>query len=107
MSQGYKFASNEYRLFPVRFQLNFCEALARDVTGMQNTLLCGNFTGCPFVKVSRDCVIHSEDKTVSRTKDQISLSLKALVYHDIKYLAYVLSDIRLKETRWQLYFKVK
>ncbi|KAF2897720.1 hypothetical protein ILUMI_08456, partial [Ignelater luminosus] len=48
--QTYKFASNEYRLFPIRFQLNFCEAFNRNVAGFHSLTRCGNFTGCPFLK---------------------------------------------------------
>ncbi|KAF2894314.1 hypothetical protein ILUMI_11862, partial [Ignelater luminosus] len=48
--QSYKFASNEYRLFPMRMQLNVCEAIDEDVVGLKSLTKCGNFTGCPFFK---------------------------------------------------------
>ncbi|KAF2885076.1 hypothetical protein ILUMI_21079 [Ignelater luminosus] len=49
--QMYRFASNEYRLFPVRLELNFCEAIKANVAGIEGITHCGNFTGCPFIKV--------------------------------------------------------
>ncbi|KAF2888010.1 hypothetical protein ILUMI_18163 [Ignelater luminosus] len=48
--QTYKFASNEYRLFPIRFQVNFCEAFNKNAIGLQGVKRCGNFTGCPLSK---------------------------------------------------------
>ncbi|KAF2894423.1 hypothetical protein ILUMI_11751 [Ignelater luminosus] len=49
MVQMYRFASNEYRLFPVRFQDKFCKFLEENVAGFQRLLNCGNFVGCPVV----------------------------------------------------------
>ncbi|KAF2887567.1 hypothetical protein ILUMI_18606 [Ignelater luminosus] len=37
--QAYKFASNEYRLFPMRLQLNACEAINKDVAGLKGYFL--------------------------------------------------------------------
>ncbi|KAF2891819.1 hypothetical protein ILUMI_14354, partial [Ignelater luminosus] len=48
--QAYRFASNEYRLFPIRLQLNVCDAIKGNVIGLGNVIHCGNFTGCPFSK---------------------------------------------------------
>ncbi|KAF2902472.1 hypothetical protein ILUMI_03712, partial [Ignelater luminosus] len=50
VTQAYKFASNEYRLFPLRLQLNACEAINGNVVGLKDLTRCGNFTGCPFLK---------------------------------------------------------
>ncbi|KAF2894424.1 hypothetical protein ILUMI_11752 [Ignelater luminosus] len=49
MVQFYRFASNEYRLFPLRFQDKFCKFFEENVTGFQRLLNCGNFVGCPLV----------------------------------------------------------
>ncbi|KAF2890685.1 hypothetical protein ILUMI_15488 [Ignelater luminosus] len=49
VTQAYKFASNEYRLFPLRLQLNGCEAFCENVGGLKR-LTCGNLTGCPILK---------------------------------------------------------
>lgn len=51
MLQAYKFASNEYRLFPLRFEISFCDAVKKNVIGLQGLTRCGNFTGCPLLKV--------------------------------------------------------
>ncbi|KAF2884918.1 hypothetical protein ILUMI_21252 [Ignelater luminosus] len=51
--QAYRFASNEYRLFPLRMQLNYYDAIEKDIIGLQNALKspCGNsFAGCPILK---------------------------------------------------------
>ncbi|KAF2887610.1 hypothetical protein ILUMI_18563, partial [Ignelater luminosus] len=48
--QAYKFASNEYRLFPMRFQVNACDAIKHNMGGLHTGTRCGNFTGCPFLK---------------------------------------------------------
>ncbi|KAF2887997.1 hypothetical protein ILUMI_18176, partial [Ignelater luminosus] len=48
--QCYKFASNEYRLFPVRFQINSCSIFANNIAGVTGFFKCGNFTGCPLRK---------------------------------------------------------
>ncbi|KAF2891656.1 hypothetical protein ILUMI_14517, partial [Ignelater luminosus] len=48
--QAYRFASNEYRLFPIRLQMNVCQAFEEDVTGLQELSHCGNLTGCPLLK---------------------------------------------------------
>ncbi|KAF2893346.1 hypothetical protein ILUMI_12828 [Ignelater luminosus] len=48
--QAYKFASNEYRQFPIRFQVNVCDAMKENFMGSQDFTRCGNFTGCPFLK---------------------------------------------------------
>ncbi|KAF2905353.1 hypothetical protein ILUMI_00823 [Ignelater luminosus] len=47
--QGYKFASNEYRLAPARFEINFCDGYKKNIIGIRNTIRCGNFTGCPMI----------------------------------------------------------
>ncbi|KAF2886278.1 hypothetical protein ILUMI_19897, partial [Ignelater luminosus] len=49
MVQFYKFASNEYRLFPVRFQDKFCKFFKENVAGVQRLLNCGNFVECLLV----------------------------------------------------------
>ncbi|KAF2897927.1 hypothetical protein ILUMI_08248 [Ignelater luminosus] len=48
--QGYKFASNEYRLFPITFAVNICATIAKNDFGLQNLYSCGNFSRCPFKK---------------------------------------------------------
>ncbi|KAF2894313.1 hypothetical protein ILUMI_11861, partial [Ignelater luminosus] len=50
ITQAYRFASNEYRLFPLRLQLNACEAVKKNVVGLKRLTYCGNFTGCPILK---------------------------------------------------------
>ncbi|KAF2888083.1 hypothetical protein ILUMI_18091, partial [Ignelater luminosus] len=47
--QAYKFASNEYRLFPLRFQFNFCDLFIKDIGGV-GSAKCKNFVGCPSQK---------------------------------------------------------
>ncbi|KAF2892852.1 hypothetical protein ILUMI_13318 [Ignelater luminosus] len=49
MVQAHRFASNEYRLFPVRFQDKMCKFLKANVGGVQKLLTCGNFSACPVV----------------------------------------------------------
>ncbi|KAF2878735.1 hypothetical protein ILUMI_27429, partial [Ignelater luminosus] len=48
--QGYKFASNEYRLFPIQFDDNMCRCLRRNVYGFQNLYKCGHPPICPMSK---------------------------------------------------------
>ncbi|KAF2893727.1 hypothetical protein ILUMI_12445, partial [Ignelater luminosus] len=48
--QCYKFASNEYRLFPIRFQINACSVISNNIIGITGFFKCGNFTGCPLLK---------------------------------------------------------
>ncbi|KAF2894312.1 hypothetical protein ILUMI_11860, partial [Ignelater luminosus] len=49
--QAYRFASNEYRLFPaLRLELNVCEAINENLIGLKRLKHCSNFTGCPFLK---------------------------------------------------------
>ncbi|KAF2897248.1 hypothetical protein ILUMI_08921 [Ignelater luminosus] len=48
--QAYRFTSNEYRLFPLRFQMSVCGAIKTSAAGLQTLTHCGNFTGCPFLK---------------------------------------------------------
>lgn len=43
--------SNEYRYFPLRFQVNACDAISKDMIGLRSLLNCGTTTGCPFKKV--------------------------------------------------------
>ncbi|KAF2897275.1 hypothetical protein ILUMI_08899, partial [Ignelater luminosus] len=50
ISQTYKFASNEYRLFPIRLGLKVCKGIAANILGVANIEKCGNFTGCTFLK---------------------------------------------------------
>ncbi|KAK4875905.1 hypothetical protein RN001_012327 [Aquatica leii] len=47
--QGYKFLSNEYRFYPIYFQLEVCSSVKADVMGY-GTYKCGNFTQCPLKK---------------------------------------------------------
>ncbi|KAF2887460.1 hypothetical protein ILUMI_18712 [Ignelater luminosus] len=49
MVQAYRFASNEYRSFPLRFQDKMCNLLKENIGGMQKLLNCGSFSGCPVV----------------------------------------------------------
>lgn len=51
--QVYKFASNEYRRFPINFPVNLCRALEEDIFGARKLLVCGNFTDCPLNKVTK------------------------------------------------------
>ncbi|KAF2887120.1 hypothetical protein ILUMI_19053, partial [Ignelater luminosus] len=48
--QANRFASNEYRSFPTRFQVAICDALKSNFPGLQRYTRCGNFSGCPFLK---------------------------------------------------------
>ncbi|KAF2879876.1 hypothetical protein ILUMI_26306, partial [Ignelater luminosus] len=50
ITQAYMFLSNEYRYFPIRFEVNWCKAFAVNYGGMGNILKCGNYTGCPLQK---------------------------------------------------------
>ncbi|KAF2892079.1 hypothetical protein ILUMI_14094, partial [Ignelater luminosus] len=50
ITQAYKFASNEYRLFPLRLELNACQAVNKNIVGLKSLTYCGNFTGCPLLK---------------------------------------------------------
>ncbi|KAF2885193.1 hypothetical protein ILUMI_20980, partial [Ignelater luminosus] len=45
--QAFRFASNEYRLFPLRFQVNLCTIFKLSIAGFAEILKCKNFTGCP------------------------------------------------------------
>ncbi|KAF2885077.1 hypothetical protein ILUMI_21080 [Ignelater luminosus] len=56
--QSHRFASNEYRLFPIRLQLNACAAIKADAGGIGSITHCGNFTGCPFVKEKTMHICH-------------------------------------------------
>ncbi|KAF2893458.1 hypothetical protein ILUMI_12718 [Ignelater luminosus] len=49
--QAYRFVSNEYRLFPIRFIFDVCDSLIKNELGIQNIYNCGNFTRCPIKKV--------------------------------------------------------
>ncbi|KAF2881833.1 hypothetical protein ILUMI_24334 [Ignelater luminosus] len=43
--QAYRFASNEYRLFPLRFEFNLCDAVFKyNMFGFKDFKNCGNFT---------------------------------------------------------------
>lgn len=55
--QGYKFSSNEYRLFPIVMRVNFCDVIEKDTFGAQNIYACGNFTKCPMKKVMQKAVL--------------------------------------------------
>ncbi|KAF2892319.1 hypothetical protein ILUMI_13850, partial [Ignelater luminosus] len=48
--QAYKFASNEYRLFPIVFTINLCDVLSRNEFGLGNLYDCGSFPRCPMQK---------------------------------------------------------
>ncbi|KAF2902446.1 hypothetical protein ILUMI_03739, partial [Ignelater luminosus] len=48
--QAYKFMSNEFRIFPLRFAVNACKAFNANAMGVLSAIKCGNFTGCPFEK---------------------------------------------------------
>ncbi|KAF2894133.1 hypothetical protein ILUMI_12041 [Ignelater luminosus] len=50
--QAYNFLSNEYRLFPIRFCINFCDALASNEFGLGQIVQQGYFNGCPLKKGS-------------------------------------------------------
>ncbi|KAF2888696.1 hypothetical protein ILUMI_17477, partial [Ignelater luminosus] len=45
--QAYRFASNEYRLFPLRFQMLVCDIFDNNMAGIGNITKCCNFRGCP------------------------------------------------------------
>ncbi|KAF2881923.1 hypothetical protein ILUMI_24253 [Ignelater luminosus] len=45
--QAFKFASNEYREFPLRFLINLCDLYAKDAMGIGRSGECRNFSGCP------------------------------------------------------------
>lgn len=49
--QVYKFASNEYRLFPLRFQTLMCDLYNKDIIGLGSFTKCRNYKGCPHEKV--------------------------------------------------------
>lgn len=50
--QGYRFASNEYRLFPIVFERNVCNVLKDDEFGLRNIYKCGSQAPtCPFKTV--------------------------------------------------------
>ncbi|KAF2893171.1 hypothetical protein ILUMI_13000 [Ignelater luminosus] len=65
IAQHYKFMSNEYRLFPIRFAVNACKALAANVMGTRNMLTCGNLTEC---KIRRGRTYHICNWTVDESK---------------------------------------
>ncbi|KAF2886551.1 hypothetical protein ILUMI_19622, partial [Ignelater luminosus] len=44
--QAFKFMSNEYRLFPMRFQFNLCSYAEKNEFGLHTMFECGNFS-CP------------------------------------------------------------
>ncbi|KAF2900862.1 hypothetical protein ILUMI_05321 [Ignelater luminosus] len=48
--QYYKFASNEYRLYPIRFQVLMCDRYDQDFGGFGSFTKCKNFKGCPYEK---------------------------------------------------------
>ncbi|KAF2893250.1 hypothetical protein ILUMI_12925 [Ignelater luminosus] len=49
--QAYRFASNEYREFPLRFGDTICRVLDADLAGGKKMLAkCGNMSGCTFFK---------------------------------------------------------
>ncbi|KAF2891491.1 hypothetical protein ILUMI_14682 [Ignelater luminosus] len=50
ITQAYMFLSNEYRSFPIRFEINLCKAFKLNYAGIRNVLKCGNFAGCPLQK---------------------------------------------------------
>lgn len=47
----YRFASNEYRQFPMRFEVNLCQAIEKDILGTSKYAESGNFS-CPLLKVT-------------------------------------------------------
>lgn len=50
--QAYKFYSNEYRTFPIRFQLNYCNTVSRNLFGIKAAFTsCGNMSICNLDKV--------------------------------------------------------
>ncbi|KAF2901656.1 hypothetical protein ILUMI_04534 [Ignelater luminosus] len=65
ISQAYKLASNEYRLFPIRVEVKLCKGIAADILGISSTGRCGNFTGCAFVK---DRTYHTCNNVVKQDK---------------------------------------
>ncbi|KAF2894246.1 hypothetical protein ILUMI_11927 [Ignelater luminosus] len=48
--QAYKFASNEYRLFPLAFEASVCDTLKNDDFGINSIYNCGNAPRCPLHK---------------------------------------------------------
>ncbi|KAF2886385.1 hypothetical protein ILUMI_19788 [Ignelater luminosus] len=65
ISQAYKLASNEYRLFPIRVEVKLCKGIAADILGISTMKRCGNFTGCAFVK---DRTYHTCNNVVKQEK---------------------------------------
>lgn len=49
--QAFKFASNEYRYFPLRLQINLCNLYTKDMVGFGYSGQCRNFVGCPKEEV--------------------------------------------------------
>ncbi|KAF2899203.1 hypothetical protein ILUMI_06971, partial [Ignelater luminosus] len=50
--EGYKFASNEYRGFPIVFERRLCSMINSDEFGLRNLYKCGNISTCPIKKGS-------------------------------------------------------
>ncbi|XP_031342340.1 uncharacterized protein LOC116170240 [Photinus pyralis] len=48
-TQAYLFLSNEYRIFPLRFQISYCDFLENRIMGLSNHE-CGNVHTCPLRK---------------------------------------------------------
>ncbi|KAF2879645.1 hypothetical protein ILUMI_26527, partial [Ignelater luminosus] len=48
--QAYRFASNEYRLFPMRFQYNYCAGIEKNLAGLSRQYNCVNNKQCPLKK---------------------------------------------------------
>ncbi|KAF2888422.1 hypothetical protein ILUMI_17751 [Ignelater luminosus] len=48
--QAYRFASNEYRLFPLRFQFNYCAGIENNIVGMSAPNKCAREKECPLKK---------------------------------------------------------
>ncbi|KAF2896978.1 hypothetical protein ILUMI_09197, partial [Ignelater luminosus] len=48
--QAYRFASNEYRLFPLAFEAGVCDTLQNEDFGINNIYKCGNAPSCPMSK---------------------------------------------------------
>ncbi|KAF2887180.1 hypothetical protein ILUMI_18993, partial [Ignelater luminosus] len=48
--QAYKLASNEYRLFPIRFQTTFCYIYYQDLLGLKSFKGCRSDLKCPLQK---------------------------------------------------------
>ncbi|KAF2886017.1 hypothetical protein ILUMI_20157, partial [Ignelater luminosus] len=44
--QAYKFLSNEYRYFPIRFQMNICDIYNKNMAGI-GFPKCRNYQSCP------------------------------------------------------------